>query len=252
MEISRAQTATSSSYILESGDFSAIDFQATAEAIQIAGVSNAFGGNVYSYYTDNETGMYGNLFTGVNLRSFSLLSLGAEEATPSAWSVAIDKNNIELTNLSPGIPVQATTSITATSNVPTGYAIYIQENGPLTHQDVNWDGRQTNRNTIPDTQCDGGSCSETVAGAWANNDQAGFGYTVIGEDSLSDFESGTKFKVFPSAQEKESAIIIANDQSTNAYLVNRFTQVIYKVIIPPETEAGIYTNTISYTFVPTL
>ncbi len=248
----QAQNATSSSYILETGDFQALNLQAESDTYSLSGSSNPFGGNAYSYYTTSETGLYSTLFQAPLLMSFSLLGEIEAEATPSAWKITFDKTEIELTGLSPGILVQTDNNIAVTSNVPTGYAIYAQQDHPLYNQDLIFGDIVTERNSLRNTSCDNNDCTATAAATWDNPDKAGFGYSVLGEDALADFAAGTKYRPFATATQTEAPIMIAYDQETTAYLVDRATQVIYKAAAASDNESGIYTNMINYTFVPSL
>lgn len=248
----QAQSATSSSYILETGDFQALDFQAESASYQLSGGSNPFGGNAYSYYTESETGLYPTLFDAPLLMSFSLMGEMEEEATPSAWQITFDKTEIELVGLSPGIMVQADSNIAVTSNVPTGYAIYAQQDHRLYNQDLIFGDVITDRNSLKNTSCDNNDCTATSAATWNNADQAGFGFSVLGIDALTDFDLGTKYRPFATANQNEAPLMIVYDQATTAYLVDRATQVIYRVAAASDNEAGVYTNTINYTFVPSL
>lgn len=248
----QAQNATSSSYILETGDFQALDFQGESDSYQLSGSSNPFGGNAYTYYTESGTGLYSTLAEAPLLRSFSLFSEIEAEATPSAWQITFDKTEIELIGLSPGILVQADNNIAITSNVPTGYAIYAQQDHKLYNQDLIFGEVITDRNSLLNTSCDNHDCTATVSATWDNPDEAGFGYSVLGTDALADFQSGTKYRAFATANQDEAPVMIAYDQATTAYLVDRATQVIYKAAAASDNEAGIYTNVINYTFVPSL
>ncbi|MDO5561371.1 MAG: hypothetical protein Q4G02_01175 [bacterium] len=235
----QAQTATSSSFILEAGDFQALDFKASSDNYAISGTSNPFSSDAYSYFLENNYGMF----------SFFVLT-PTPEIYPSAFEVNLDKTAIDLTGLTPGILVQADTNIVVNSNVPAGYSIYVQQDNVLTNSDVYFGKEITERNTIANTACDANDCTVDSAGVWASNDTAGFGYSVAGIDSLADFAGGTKFRPFATAVRQEQPILIAQDTATDAYLANRQTQVIYKAGSATNNESGVYTNVINYTFVP--
>ncbi len=250
--LTQAQSATSSSYILETGDFQALDFQGESNSYQLSGSSNPFGGSAYTYYIESDTGLYSTLSEAPLLMSFSLFGEIEAEATPSAWEITFDKTEVELIGLSPGIVVQADNNMAITSNVPTGYAIYVQQDHKLYNQDLIFGEVITERNSLRNTSCDNDDCTATSSASWNNADQTGFGYSVLGEDALTDFESGTKYRPFATANQDEAPVMIAYDQATTAYLVDRATQVIYKASAASDNEAGIYTNMINYTFVPSL
>ena len=236
----QAQTATSSSYMLEAGDFQSLDFQGSSENYVLAGTSNPFSNDAYSYFTDNEYGM------------FSLFSFFADQAQvyPSAFSVTLDKTALDLTGLTPGILVQADNNLVVSSNIPAGYSIYVQQDNVLTNSDVYFGQEVTERNTVANTTCDAGDCTIDTASAWTNNDIPGFGYSVAGVDSVADFAAGTKFRPFSTQTQGEEPILIAQDLNTSNYLTNRQTQVVYKAGVSTNNESGVYTNVINYTFVP--
>lgn len=264
----QAQTATSASYLLDAADFQAIDFEASGASVTVAGGSVALGSNLQVLFVESESGMFPSLLTATAAALPSLTvdfdkieveinNLVTQREAKYPWVVqaqemAVDSLNAEIAGLSPGIMAQTSNSILVSSNAPMGYAIYAQENQQPVSLAVRLGTPLTERNSIPDTTCDDGTCTIDSAGVWDDPDVAGFGYSVVGLDSLADFANGTKYRPFASASKGEAAVKIAEAALTGEALTSRQTQVIYRASVAAGSEAGIYTNSINYTFVPSL
>lgn len=247
----RAQVATSSSYILESSDFQALDLEGESESYGVTGGLNSLGDNVATAYpeeTDFLTSDFG-LYSGFARMLTMTMAVATESA--ATLEVSLDKMAIEMNNLSPGITAQEIGTVTVNSNSPAGYALYVQQNHQL--QNMAMPGAMlTSRTVVPDTTCDDKSCTPTVAGTWENNDQAGFGYSVMGGDSLADFANGTKYRPFATKDNGENPVLIAQEEAATSNLNDRQTQVVYRTRVASDNEAGIYANGIIYTVIPSL
>ena len=59
-------------------------------------------------------------------------------------------------------------------------------------------------NTIADTTCDTGPCTETSAQPWTVATNNGFGYNLTGNDIATDFTTSSYFRPFPDVSLAES------------------------------------------------
>jgi hypothetical protein len=99
--------------------------------------------------------------------------------------------------------------------------------------------------TIPDTTCDNGSCSQVTSAPWENTLTYGFGYrcvNIIGNSCPGDFNNNY-YKQLPDNSQKElPQTIMTNKQN----LDNLETQIIYKINTSKTQPEGNYANTITY------
>lgn len=133
----------------------------------------------------------------------------------------------------------ATGSHTLTVTAPgQGYNVTAYEASKLTNNASD---------TIPDTTCDAGTCTETAAGVWTTSSNNGFGYNATGNDIAADFVGPTYFRPFPDASLAEAPAVV---MSTSAAGKNRVATINYKVSIPGFQESGNYTTQIVYIATP--
>jgi len=165
------------------------------------------------------------------------------------FSFSIDDIDINLGTPSPNVGTTDTNIVTVSTPYGTGYQITASENHPL----ANLSGQ-----TIPDTGCDSGTCTETTSGLWTGNSAYGFGFNVIGIDSsgvatgigTSDyFANNTYFRQFAnrSASPAEDPQIV---MSESIHVENRRARVSYKVVISAIQPSGDYQNAITFTAIP--
>lgn len=133
--------------------------------------------------------------------------------------------------------------LTVSTNASGGYVVTGQENDQL-----GLGGATTP--FIPDTTCDGGTCSESTAAEWNTATNNGFGYSLENVDAVSiAFEYDTSGDTFRSkqfaditgsetAQTLFSSTTVANAE--NAY-------VCYRLSVGATQAAGDYENQITYT-----
>lgn len=133
----------------------------------------------------------------------------------------------------------STGSHTLTVTAPgQGYTVTTLEATKLTNH---------NGDTIPDTTCDSGPCTETSATTWVTATNNGFGYNVTGDDKASDFTNSTFFRPFPDLSLGENPAIV---MTTSAAGKNRTATVTYQ-LSPSGTQAGgTYTTQIIYIATP--
>lgn len=101
--------------------------------------------------------------------------------------------------------------------------------------------------TIPDTICDSGPCTETSATVWTTPTNNGFGYNLTGNDISADFVGSTYFRPFPDLSLSESPATI---MTTTAAGKNRLATVTYQVSPSATQAAGDYSTQIVYIATP--
>jgi hypothetical protein len=154
------------------------------------------------------------------------------------FSFTISSVSINLGHLIAQTPVTATQNLTVSSGGAGGYQIKASENHPLKSS--------SSATTIPDTNCDT-SCSESTAGVWSSNSKYGFGFNMSGTDIPADFTGITYFRQFADRSTSETPQIVMSSIYVGR---SRQSTVTYKVNIQGTQAAGIYSNTIMYTAIP--
>lgn len=102
--------------------------------------------------------------------------------------------------------------------------------------------------TIPDTTCDSGTCTETSADVWTTATNNGFGYNADGNDVASDFLGTSYFRPFPDFSLGESpATVMTTTQAGK----NRTATITYKLSPSGSQAAGTYLTDIIYIATPT-
>jgi hypothetical protein len=101
------------------------------------------------------------------------------------------------------------------------YQILVSENHPLV----------ADKNTIPDTTCDSGSCTEITSSTWISTLTYGFGYR-------SSTTPENEYKQFPDLSKKEHFEALLQDKIT------------YKVNVATTQQQGAYSNVVTYIAVP--
>ncbi len=242
VSLAQAQTATSSSYRFESGDFSGVNFDGESANFAISGGMNGLITSAYGQFLASERGMFPMMFQANG-------PVTQADELP-ALAINIDKLEVDFPGLTPGIFVENETQILINSNTPAGYSLYAQQNHPL--QTIPSEGvtQLQEREILPNTTCDNGLCTINVAGTWDNQSVSGFGLTVLGADGASDFENGLAYRPLATATLNQEPVIIAQDLQTSQLLANRVVQVKYRVGATTSNVAGQYTNAVSYTLVP--
>lgn len=155
------------------------------------------------------------------------------------FGFSIDNVAIDLGTLTTGVHNSASNRLTITTKGAGGYTIYAYEQSPLTHSN--------GTNTIPDTTCDAGTCTETAAAVWTDQDIPGFGFNIAGNDMAADFVDSTYFRQFADEAAAETMQNIMSD--TNIASSEQGT-VTYKVGISGTVAAGNYQTGVVYVAVP--
>jgi len=156
------------------------------------------------------------------------------------FSFTIEKIAVPFGSLIPQTPKTDTSTLTVSSGGANGYQVTAKENNPLKNQ--------ASADTIPDTLCDAGTCSQTAAGVWSQNTTYGFGYNMSGNDIPAAFVDATYFKQFADVNSAESAQIVMSSANVGRA---RQSTITYKVNVSNVQAAGIYQNIITFTATPT-
>jgi len=128
--------------------------------------------------------------------------------------------------------------LSCTTNSQNGYVVQAYENSRLTMV-----GTTT---TIPDTACQGGSCTADSAGAWTTFTTSGFGYSLaVGSTS-----SGAVFGITTAGQYKPFGLGTANAKTLmsrpNTPAGTDSAYICYRVVASNYQPAGSYENSISF------
>ena len=102
--------------------------------------------------------------------------------------------------------------------------------------------------TIPDTTCDSGTCTETSAGVWSTASNNGFGYNLTGNDISADFTNSNYFRPFPDYSLGENPATIMSSVEAGK---NRTATVTYKLSPSGSQASGTYYTNIIYIATPT-
>lgn len=180
------------------------------------------------------------LYSGTNYK----VKAGFEYIYPfTPFSFTISQTLIDFGILTPTNPVTRTNLLTVSTDSAYGYEVTGYENHQLL---VPSEG-----SIIPDTTCDTGSCTESVADIWTNTLTYGFGYRcddISGSDCNSDFATSTYYKQFADNSKGETEQPIMSDATSGK---NRQSQITYKVNVSGTQAAGAYTNVVTYIATPT-
>lgn len=125
--------------------------------------------------------------------------------------------------------------LTVNTNAGDGYITTSQETDQLTNA-----GSQT----IPDTTCDTGTCTESTAAAWVTpSANHGFGHTCYGLPCVLAYSSGTNYRQFASIADSETAQTL---MSSSTPVTNSTSTVVYQLSVSGSQASGDYTNTVVY------
>lgn len=211
-------------------------------------ISGESGGSYNINFTSGETGV--GLYSGANYKvraGFQYI----KSIIP--FSFTISDILVDFGTLSPTNPVTRTSTLTIGNQSANGYVVTVSENHQLL---VPSSGA-----LIPDTRCDGGTCTQTTAAAWTSSLTYGFGYrcdsvSVIYNGAVSNgcvagdttfYDNPTFYKQFADDSNSETAQSIMSGTSGR----NQQATVTYKLNISSTQAAGQYANSIIYIATPT-
>ncbi len=156
------------------------------------------------------------------------------------FSFSVSNILVDYGSLTPTNPVSRTTDLIILKGSSEGYSVFAFANRQLT---------DVNNNSIPDTTCDNGTCSQTSSAQWSRNLSFGFGYRCENSDMsgcTGDFSKADYFKQF------------ANDSKSGQYqaIINSFdsrkSKIEYKVNISNNQAKSSYSNSITFIAIPNL
>jgi hypothetical protein len=159
------------------------------------------------------------------------------------FGFAISPTTIDFGSLTSNTPVTDSITLTVSAGGVGGYQVAAQESRPLT---------SSAGNTIPDTTCDDGNCTETTASTWIQNTTYGFGYTLFGNDVPSPFPitspAGNQYKQFSNRLFNETPEPVMSSNQIGSFPSATVT---LKVNISGIQAAGTYQNQIIFVATPT-
>lgn len=159
------------------------------------------------------------------------------------FSFTISSTKIDFGLLAPTNPVTRTTKLTINNTDALGYGVTAAENHELIVS--------TTGAVIPDTTCDDGRCTESIASKWTNTLTYGFGYRCDRENATcaegdSSFVQEDYFKQFANSGKDESATTIMSGGQGRG----QEATILYKVNISSSQPAGTYSNIVTYLATP--
>lgn len=215
----QAETLNSSNYTIRMGNFNITSGLKSSTSYNLTDTVGQIAAEFFSSTGYNVKAGFQYIYTLFNF-SFSISTLAVNLGTlaPNTFSTA----SHTLTVTAPG----------------QGYSVTVFETSKLTNE---------NGDTIPDTTCDGGTCTETSAQVWTTATNNGFGYNATGNDIAADFIDSTYFRPFPdfSLSEPPATVMTSSDAGTN-----RISTITYKVSPSAVQAAGTYTTQINYIATP--
>jgi hypothetical protein len=215
-----AQTLTSPSFTIRQGNFNMTSGTKTSTNYNLTDTMGQTAAEFFSSTGYHVKAGFQYLYTLYNF-SFSISSLAVNLGT-------LTPNNF------------STASHTLTVSAPgQGYSVSAFETSKLK--------KSGSSDTIPDTICDGGPCTETAAAVWTTASNNGFGYNATGNDIAADFVSSSYFRPFPDASLSE---VPATVMTTSSAGKNRLATVTYKVSPSATQAAGDYSTQVIYIATP--
>ncbi|HAX01944.1 MAG: hypothetical protein UX04_C0008G0008 [Microgenomates group bacterium GW2011_GWF2_45_18] len=154
------------------------------------------------------------------------------------FGFTLSSTALDLGELSPNtFSSTPSTVITVSAKGAGGYTVFVGENNPLTF------GVQT----IPDTTCNSGSCSETTVGLWDDATKYGFGYSLSGTNIASGFTTTEYFKQFAdfSGNEPPQVIMSSADVADSEQAT-----LLVKAAVDGTQQAGSYENMLYFIALP--
>lgn len=222
----QAQNMQSSSYEIQMGNFNMTGGEKTSTSYSVTDTVGQTG-----------AGLFGSLGG-----SSYVVGSGFQYIYPfNEFSFQISTLDIDLGTLNINSHNTASHTLTVTSPGANGYQVYTYQAHPL----------QTlgGMNSIPDTTCDGGTCTEVenTAAVWVNTAIPGFGFNASGDDVTTDFASSNYYRQFANQATSEAMQVIMRRSSQAS---NRVATITYKAGISGNQAAGTYQTHVSFVAVP--
>jgi len=181
------------------------------------------------------------LYTGDNYK----VKAGFQYIHPlERFRFSISNTDLNFGILEPTNPVYRNNTLTILNRSAYGYAVTAYENHQLL---VPASGA-----LIPDTTCDGGTCTESTSALWSNVLTYGFGYrcdAVTVSECATGFSTADYYKQFADDSKGESpqTVMTGTDVGTNKQV-----KITYKINISGTQVAGEYSNQIIFIATPTI
>jgi hypothetical protein len=220
-------------------------------------ITNPSTGGVYTISVGGTFGGSGNMLVSINAGvsvqatvaeslSLSVSSIGALSCTAddgaTITAIGTAATSVPFGTISANSFYQGCQDLVVSTNAGNGYSVTVQESSAMRTVD--------GRLSIPDTTCDGGTCTESVAAAWTNATKNGLGHTCFNQlnhDCNAAYSSGTNFRQAANLSAGETAQSVMSS-STAATATGR---VKYRLSAGSAQPAGTYTTIISYTIYAT-
>lgn len=216
----RGETMNSNNYTIRTGNFNITSGLKSSASYSLTDTVGQTVANYFSSTGYHVKAGFQYLYTLYNF-SFSISDLAVNlTLTPNFFST--DTHNLVVT--APG----------------QGYSVSVYETDKLK--------LSGSSDTIPDTTCDSGTCTETSAGVWTTATNNGFGYNLTGNDIAADFVNSTYFRPFPDFSLGENPATIMSSVEAGK---NRTSTVTYKLSPSGSQASGTYSTNIIYIATPT-
>jgi hypothetical protein len=220
-------------------------------------ITNPSTGGVYTISVGGTFGGSGNMLVSINAGvsvqatvaeslSLSVSSIGALSCTAddgaTITAIGTAATSVPFGTISVNSFYQGCQDLVVSTNAGNGYSVTVQESSTMRTVD--------GRFSIPDTTCDGGTCSESAAAAWTNATKNGLGHTCANQsmhDCNAAYSSGTNFRQAANMAAGETAQSVMSS-STAATATGR---VKYRLSAGAAQAAGTYTTIITYTILGT-
>lgn len=167
--------------------------------------------------------------------------LGEETKRSDFFTFSISPELVDFGPLDPTNPVLRKSTLRITSADANGYAIYASEN----HSPAAVTGT-----SIPNTSCDDGNCSQTIASLWTNVLTYGFGYRCESKEPnrcVSGFENADTFMRFSDESLKESPSLVLFSRGRKG---DEQASITYKMTVAQNQEKALYQNVVTYIAIP--
>lgn len=222
--LAKADTLESDSYVIQFGNFNVTSGQKNSASFNLTDTVGQVG--------DGPFGQYGSssYFVGSGFQYIYQID---------TFSFVISRTAIDLGELVIGAFSSGSHTLSITTRGAGGYTVYAYELHPLK--------LATGSDSIPDTTCDSGTCSETTAGVWVTPTIPGFGFNLTGDDIPVDFVNSTYFRQFANQATSEPMQVVMS--STNIANQRQAT-VTYQAAITGSQAAGSYETAVVYVAVP--
>lgn len=217
----KADRLESNSFVLQFGNFNTTSGEKSSASFNL---------------TDTVGQTFSQGFVGTNY----FVGAGFQHIYPfGKFAFSLSKTNIDLGELITNSHSTDSHTIEVSAKGAGGYRVYVYEQHPLQIPQT--------ATIIPDTNCDNGLCTESLAQPWVNQNVPGFGFNISGQSVVADFIDSTYFRQFANQQASEiMQVIMDNPDVTN----NDEATVTYKAGASGSQPAGNYETTVIYVAVP--